>query len=76
LVLAEGFKYADYPKIEVHRTAVGEPPLYPRDPAIIAVVTDADLPADDHPPRLPLDDPNAVAEFIVAWLALQGSALR
>jgi molybdopterin-guanine dinucleotide biosynthesis adapter protein len=76
VVLAEGFKYADYPKIEIHRTAIGEPPLYPRDPAIIAVVTDADLPADDHPPRLPLDDPDTVAEFIVAWLARQGSALR
>jgi len=76
VVLAEGFKYADYPKIEVHRTALGEPPLYPRDPAIIAVVTDANLPTGDHPPRLPLDDPDAVADFIVTWLALQGSALR
>lgn len=76
LVLAEGFKYADYPKIEVYRAAIGEPPLYPRDPAIIAVVTDADLPTDDHPPRLSLENPDAVADFIVAWCALQGSALR
>jgi molybdopterin-guanine dinucleotide biosynthesis protein B len=68
LVLAEGFKYAAYPKIEVYRAALGAPPLYPGDPGIIAVATDAGLPADGHPPVLPLDDPRAVADFILAWL--------
>ncbi len=68
LVLAEGFKYADYPKIEVYRAAVGGPPLYPGDPHIIAVVTDGDLPIAPHPPRLALDDPRAVLDFILARL--------
>jgi molybdopterin-guanine dinucleotide biosynthesis adapter protein len=76
LVLAEGFKYAAYPKIEVHRVALGQLPLYPQDPDIIAVATDADLPADlpadQHPPILRLDDPPAIADFILAWLAAQG----
>jgi molybdopterin-guanine dinucleotide biosynthesis protein B len=76
LVLAEGFKYVAYPKIEVYRAAVGELALYPDDPAIIAVVTDAALPEDGHPPILPLADPSATADFILAWLAGQGSAVR
>ena len=76
LVLAEGFKYACYPKIEVHRAAVGQRPLYPDDPAIIAVVTDANLVGDTHPPALPLDDPPMIAAFLLNWLAAQGSAVR
>jgi molybdopterin-guanine dinucleotide biosynthesis adapter protein len=68
LILAEGFKHASYPKIEVYRAAVGEPPLYPRDPDIVAVVTDATLPEDGHPPVLPLNDPEAVAAFILEFL--------
>lgn len=87
LVLAEGFKHAAYPKIEVYRPAAGEPPLYLQDPDIVAVVTDAPLPAGGHPPVLPLGEPQAVAAFILARLAGtpapgagampdQGSALR
>lgn len=66
LVLVEGFKHADYPKIEVHREAVGQPPLYPHDPGIIALATDCAPPVSPHPPLLPLDDPAAVAAFILA----------
>jgi molybdopterin-guanine dinucleotide biosynthesis protein B len=44
LVLVEGYKLAPIPKIEVHRTAVGAPPLYERGsgraPEWIAIVTD------------------------------------
>ncbi len=78
LVLVEGFKHAAYPKIEVHRSAVGEPPLYPQDPDIIALASDLDLnPGGEGegkgaPPRLPLDDPRRIADFIVA--RLQGQA--
>lgn len=68
LVLAEGFKHAAYPKIEVQRAAHGAGPLYPGDPHIIAVACDGPL-AGDHPPALPLDDPEAVADFVLAWLA-------
>jgi molybdopterin-guanine dinucleotide biosynthesis adapter protein len=69
LVLVEGFKYAAYPKIEVYRAALGALPLYPRDADIIAVATDAPLPAGEHPRRLPLDAPEAVADFILQRLA-------
>ncbi len=75
LVLVEGFKHAAYPKIEVHRTVVGKPPLYPDDPDIVAVATDRSLPGDDHPPELPVEDPEAIADFIVQRVE-QGISLR
>ncbi|MCF7989637.1 MAG: molybdopterin-guanine dinucleotide biosynthesis protein B [Thiohalocapsa sp.] len=69
LVLVEGFRDSQYPKIEVHRAGVGEAPLYPTDPAIIAVVTDTGLPGDAHPPILPIDDVEQIADFLCERLA-------
>jgi molybdopterin-guanine dinucleotide biosynthesis protein MobB len=44
IVLAEGFKHAPIPKIEVYRSSLGAPPLYDPDssdaPQWIAIVTD------------------------------------
>ena len=68
LVLVEGFKHAAYPKIEVYRAAVGEPPLYPRDRDIVAVASDSELPDDGHPPVLPLGDPESIARFVLGRL--------
>lgn len=64
LVLVEGFKRAGIPKIEVYRAAVGEPLLFPDDPNIIAIATDAAV--DTTLPRLDINDPVGVADFIVA----------
>ena len=69
LLLVEGFHRSRYPKIEVHRFTSGKVPMYPQDTDIIAVVTDTHLPGDEHPPELPIDDPAAIAEFIVECLA-------
>lgn len=68
LILVEGFKQAAYPKIEIHRTTIGKPPLYPGDSDIIAVVTDRNLPGEDHPPQLPTEDPEAIADFIQGYM--------
>lgn len=62
LVLVEGFKAADIPRIEVYRPALGKPPLHGDDPGFLAVVTDAEL--YTALPCLPLNDPAAVAAFI------------
>jgi molybdopterin-guanine dinucleotide biosynthesis protein MobB len=67
LVLVEGFKHIPFPKIELHRMALGRPLLYPQDSSIIAV-------ASDHPgdcntlPSLDINDTAAIAAFIVRWL--------
>ncbi len=68
LVLVEGFKRAPIPKIEVHRAVVTEPLLHPEDPHIIAIATDAELAT--ALPRLDINDPAQVADFIMDRLRL------
>ena len=70
LVLVEGFKRAPIPKIEVHRAAVTEPLLHRDDPYIVAIATDTVIAT--ALPRLDINDPAQVADFIVARLALPG----
>ena len=62
LVLVEGFKASPFPKLEVFRPALGQPPLWPGRDDILAVASDADLPDCDRP-VLPLRDPARIA----AW---------
>jgi len=62
LILAEGFKRAQLPKIELRRTATGQPPL-PSDPHVIAIASD-DETLQATVPILNLNDPTAVATFI------------
>ncbi|HEY0879422.1 MAG TPA: molybdopterin-guanine dinucleotide biosynthesis protein B [Zeimonas sp.] len=66
IVLVEGYKHAAIPKLEVYRPALGKPPLYPADPNIVAVASDA--PVATTLPRLDLNDPDAIAEFILGHL--------
>jgi molybdopterin-guanine dinucleotide biosynthesis protein B len=69
LVLVEGFKHERFPKIELHRPSLGRPLLFPEDESILAVATDADLPAETALPVLPLNDPEAIAAFVAAYVA-------
>jgi len=62
LVLVEGLKHHPFPKIEVHRPALGKPPIWPEQPDIVAIATDAPVVADR--PLLPLNDPTAVAAWV------------
>ena len=63
LILVEGFKQADIPKIEVYRTAVNLALLASTDHNIIAVATDVQL--DLNIPTLDLSDIPAIAHFIL-----------
>lgn len=63
LVLVEGFKRDHHPKIEIHRTEVGKPLLYPDDPYIIGIAADVALPGAPVP-VLHLDDVEAIADFV------------
>ena len=65
LVLVEGYKRATIPKIEVWRQATGSPRLWPADDQIVAVASDVAL--DEGPPRLDIDRPGQVAEFLIAF---------
>jgi molybdopterin-guanine dinucleotide biosynthesis protein B len=72
LVLIEGFKTHPHAKVEVFRESVGAPPLYPGDPTIVAVASDAPL-ADAKIPVLDIDDAHAVADFIVGHCQLKAA---
>jgi molybdopterin-guanine dinucleotide biosynthesis protein B len=63
LVLVEGFKRDQHAKIEIHRVANGKPFLYPDDPSIVALVSDAPPPFLKLPSVL-LDDVEAAANLI------------
>ncbi len=64
LVLVEGFKRESFPKIELHRCCQGRPLLYPDDPDIIAVASDAPLPGAPHIPLLDLNRPAEIGAFV------------
>lgn len=69
LVLIEGYKRGQHPKIEAHRLEAGRGLLAPENASIRAVATDA-MPGDPAlagitVPVLPLDDTGAVALFIL-----------
>lgn len=66
LTLVEGFKATPIAKLEVFRPATGQAPLYPRDPHIIAVASDAPAPAD-LPQGVTWLDLNAPPQ-VLAWL--------
>ncbi len=72
LLLIEGFKTHPHPKLEVHRASEGKPLLFPQDPSIVAVASDTPLPGLPIP-RLDLNDPEAIADFILETTGGRGS---
>jgi molybdopterin-guanine dinucleotide biosynthesis protein B len=75
LVLVEGFKAGAHPKLEVYRASCGQSPLAPDDASIEAQAVDAETMAQAGSAalRLPLDDTEAVLDFILERTGL-GSA--
>ena len=68
LVLVEGFKRAAIPKLEIHRPSLGRALLHPDDPNIVAIACDAAV--DTGLPILNINDPAAIAEFIMRHLGI------
>lgn len=63
LIVVEGFKSESHRKIEVHRAANGKPHLFPDDPAIAGIATDAAV--ETALPVAHLDDIAAVAAMML-----------
>ncbi len=61
LVLVEGFKGGDHPRLEVHRSATDHPLIAAQDSAVLAIATDATM--DAQVPIFALDDIAAIADF-------------
>jgi molybdopterin-guanine dinucleotide biosynthesis adapter protein len=64
LVLVEGFKRDDFPKLEIHRAANGKPLLHPEDPHIVAVACDTALP-NVKIPVVDLNNIDAIADLLL-----------
>ena len=62
LILTEGYKKENKPKIEVFRSTVHREPLCKRDDNLIAVMSDT--PLDLGVPRFELDDIRGIADFV------------
>lgn len=75
LVLVEGFKKENHDKLEVFRRDLGKPLLAAEDPAIVAVLSDGQVPETDKP-VLPLNDISAIADFVGIHCGLAGGARR
>lgn len=75
LLLIEGFKTERHAKLEVHRPALGKTPLYPDDPTVVAVASDAPI-AGLTLPRLDLNDIESIADFIVGHCGLKARTVR
>jgi molybdopterin-guanine dinucleotide biosynthesis adapter protein len=72
LVLVEGFKDYGIAKLEVFRPSLGKSPLWP---GMDVLAVASDVPLTDCPvPVLSLDDPEAVADFLMARLPLNNSS--
>jgi molybdopterin-guanine dinucleotide biosynthesis protein B len=67
LVLVEGFKRTNIPKLEVYRDSLGKPLLSPGDPCIAGVVADGPVPT-----KLPMFEFEAL-DAIVAFIRAHAS---
>ena len=62
IVLAEGYKNAKKPKIEIFRSTIHDAPLFINDSLLLAMVTDADI--NCSAPRFGLDEIDKLADLI------------
>lgn len=66
LILVEGFRHENFPKIEIHRTSIGKPLLHAQDPHIMALACDE--PIDAPIPTLDINNPQEIADFIIRYM--------
>jgi len=65
LILVEGFKAEQFPKIELHRPSLNKPLLYPNDSSIIAIASDCALETPDTLTQLDINQPEMIAAYIL-----------
>jgi len=73
ILLVEGYKELAFPKIELHRAALGKPYLYPEDSTIIALACDVRPSEALSIPILDINSPAEIAEFIYHEVYSKGS---
>ena len=68
IVLVEGYKGENLPKVEIFRQEIHKRPLCIQDKNLIAMITDTKL--DLSVPRFGLDDMKELADFIVRYFGI------
>ena len=68
IILVEGFKHWPMPKIELHRPANGKPLIFPDDANIIAIAHDDDIKHEINIPRLDINNPVEIADFLIQFI--------
>lgn len=72
VVIVEGYKRDDHPKIEAWRAETGQPLIAVDDPTVRAVATNDAPPEGLGKPVIGLDDIPAIADFLLADAGLVG----
>ena len=68
LILVEGFKQEDFPKLEIHRPSLGKPLLYDTVPGVRAVASDAPLDLPAHLKPLDLNDLDSLEAWVLEFM--------
>ena len=71
LILVEGFKREPIPKIELYRPALAKPMIHADDPHVIAVASDIPFAMARDLPRLDLNRPKNILDFVLQWYERQ-----
>lgn len=74
VILVEGYRQADIPRLEVYRPSRGIEPIYPITENVLAIVSDVELDHIDLP-RLDLNQPLEVAGFILDYVRKETSLI-
>ncbi len=69
LVLVEGFRDGDFPKIEIHRNKLGRNLFYPNDEFIIAIISDNVAMHENRLPTFDIDDVDSITDFLIQYCA-------
>ena len=70
IVLVEGFKKENFPKIELYRKEIGKDLLFFNDKSIIAFATDSNMDIDGNIEKLDINEPQQIVDYIIKFLSL------
>jgi molybdopterin-guanine dinucleotide biosynthesis protein MobB len=76
LVLVEGFRHLSFAKIELHRPALGKPLLFTEDHSVIAIASDGPIDQECEIPKLDLNSPQQIAQFVETYIQVINPATK
>tara|TARA_B100001121_G_scaffold292854_1_gene294887 strand:- start:842 stop:1360 length:519 start_codon:yes stop_codon:yes gene_type:complete len=71
IILVEGFKKENFPKIELYREEIGKDILFYNDKNIVAFATDVDINIEQNIEKLDINDPQQIVDYIIKFLSIE-----